>query len=128
MKRKSEPKAPANLYELFGVCTPEQAKAISEIDDIVLDLVLLSLGRDDLKTIKKSTAPFETFEIGVALCEALGLPTGTWLPVHFHGPVPVIVWEAEELKVIQGKSVAELQGIVDALARYSGRSDLVRML
>lgn len=128
MREKSEPKAPIDLYKLLGVCTPEQDKAISEINEIVLDLILLSLGTEDLKTIKKSALPFETIEIGVAVCEALGLPTGTWLPVHFHGPVPVIAWEAEEWKVLQCRSVAELQGIVDGLRRYRGRSGLVKLI
>jgi len=127
MTANSERKA-VDLYRLFGVCTPEQAKAISEIDEIMLDLVLLSLNTNDMKAIRKSASPFETFELGVPICETLGLSAGTWVPVHFHGPVPVIAWDDEELRTLQGKSVAELKGIVAALRRYRGHSGLVTLI
>jgi len=127
MKANSERKA-VDLYRLFGVCTPEQEKAISEIDEIVLDLILLSLNTNDMKAIKKSALPFETFELAVAICEALGLPAGTWMIVAFDGPAPVVSWDSEELTVMKSKSVAELQGAVAALRRYRGRSGLVKLL
>jgi len=128
MKEKSERKAPINLYRLFGVSTPEQHKAISGIDEIVLDLILLSLDTKSVEAITKPAMPFETFELGVAICETIGLPTGIWVTVAFQDPAPVISWTDEELTVMKSKSVAELQSAVAALRQYRGRSDLVKKL
>ena len=93
MKKHSKRRTPINLYQLFGVCTLEQDKAISKINELLLELILRSLDANGQMGVTNSRSAFEMFELDKAICDTLGLPTKTWMMVYFDGPRPVISWE-----------------------------------
>ena len=78
--------------------------------------------------VTKSKSAFEMFELGKTICDTLGLPTKTWMMVYFDGPRPVISWEENDMRTIQGKTAVELQADASELEQHRGRSDLVRLL
>jgi hypothetical protein len=128
MKKNSKRSTPVNLYQLLGVCTPERDKAISKINELLLELILRSLDANGQMGVTKSRSAFEMFKLDKAICDTLGLPMKTWMMVYFDGPRPVISWEENDMRTIQGKTGAELEGNVIELERYRRRSDLVRMI
>ena len=128
MKKNSKCGTPIDLYQLFGVCTLEQDKAISKINELLFELILRSLDANGQMGVTKSKSAFEMFELGKTICDTLGLPTKTWMMVYFDGPRPVISWEENDLRTIQDKTGAELEGNAVELERYRRRSDLVRLL
>ena len=128
MKKNSKRSTPVNLYQLLGVCTPEQDKAISKINELLLELILRSLDANGQMGVTKSRSAFEMFELGKTICDTIGLPMKTWMMVYFDGPRPVISWEENDLRAIEGKTGAELEGNAVELERYRGRSDLVKLL
>jgi hypothetical protein len=128
MKENSKRSTPVNLYQLLGVCTPEQDKAISKIYALLLELILRSLDANGQMGVTKSKSAFEMFELGKTICDTLGLPTKTWMMVYFDGSRPVISWEENDMRTIQGKTAIELQDNAVKLERYRRRSDLVRLL
>jgi hypothetical protein len=128
MKKNSKRGTPVNLYRLFGICTPEQDEAISKINELLLELILRSLDANGQMGVTKSRSAFEMFELDKAICDTLGLPMKTWMMVYFDGPRPVISWEENDLRAIEGKTAIELQDNAVELERYRRRSDLVRLL
>jgi hypothetical protein len=128
MKKNSRRSTPVNLYQLFGVCTLEQDKAISKINELLFELILRSLDANGQMGVTKSKSAFEMFELGKTICDTLGLQTKTWMMVYFDGPRPIISWEENDLRTIQGKTGAELEGNAVELERYRSRSDLVRLI
>ena len=128
MKKNSKRRTPVNLYQLLGVFTPEQDKAISKINELLLELILRSLDANGQMGDTKSRSAFEMFELDKAICDTLGLPMKTWMMVYFDGPRPVISWEENDLRTIQGKTAIELQDTAIELERYRRRSDLVRLI
>jgi hypothetical protein len=128
MKKNSKRSTPVNLYQLFGVCTLEQDKAISKINELLFELILRSLDANGQMGVTKSKSAFEMFEFGKAICDTLGLPMKTWMLVYFDGPRPVVSWKENDLRTIQSKTGAELEGNVIELERYRKRSDLVRLI
>jgi hypothetical protein len=128
MKKNSRHSTPVNLYQLFGVCTLEQDKAISKINELLFELILRSLDANGQMGVTKSKSAFEMFELDKAICDILGLSTKTWMMVYFDGPRPVISWEETDLRTIQGKTGAELEGNAVELERHRWRADLVRLI
>ena len=128
MKKNSRRSTPVNLYQLFGVCTLEQDKAISKINELLFELILRSLDANGQMGVTKSKSAFEMFELDKVICDTLGLPMKTWMMVYFDGPRPIISWEENDLRTIQGKTGAELEGNAVELERYRRRSDLVKLL
>jgi hypothetical protein len=119
---------PIDLYQLFGVCTLEQDKAISKINELLFELILRSLDANGQMGVTKSRSAFEMFELDKAICDTLGLPMKTWMMVYFDGPRPVISWEENDMRTIQGKAAIELQDNAVELERYRRRSDLVKLV
>src|ERR1019366_5910501 len=128
MKKNCKRGTPIDLYRLFGVCTPEQDKAISKIYALLLELILRSLDANGQMGVTKSKSAFEMFELGKTICDILGLSTKTWMMVYFDGPRPVISWEENDMRTIQRKTAIELQADASELEQHRGRSDLVRLL
>ena len=128
MKKNSKRSTPVNLYQLFGVCTLEQDKAISKINELLFELILRSLDANGQMGVTKSRSAFEMFELDKAICDILSLSTKSWMMVYFDGPRPVISWEENDMRTIQGKTAIELQDNAVELERYRRRSDLVRLL
>lgn len=128
MKEHSKRSTPLNLYQLFGVCTPERDKAISKINELLFELILRSLDANGQMGVTKPRSAFEMFELGKTICDTLGLPMKTWMMVYFDGPRPVISWAENDLRTIQGKTAIKLQDNAIELERYRRRSDLVRLL
>ena len=128
MKKNCKRSTPIDLYRLFGVCTPEQDKAIAKINELLFELILRSLDANGQMGVTKSRSAFEMFELGKTICDILGLSTKTWMMVYFDGPRPVIAWEENDMRTIQGKTAIELQDNAVKLERYRRRSDLVRLL
>ena len=128
MKKSSTRRTPVNLYQLFGVCTLEQDRAISKINELLFELILRSLDANGQMGVTKSRSAFEMFELGKTICDTLGLSTKTWMMVYFDGSRPVISWEENDMRTIQSKTGAELEGNAVELERYRRRSDLVRLL
>src|ERR1035437_4328367 len=98
MKKNFKRSTPVNLYQLFVVCTPEQDKAISKINELLLELILRSLDANGQMGVTKSRSAFEMFELGKTICDTLGLSTKTWMMVYFNGSCPVISWEENDLQ------------------------------
>jgi hypothetical protein len=128
MKKNSKRRTPINLYRLFGICTPEQDKAIAKINELLFELILRSLDANGQMGVTKSRSAFEMFELDKAICDTLGLPMKTLMMVYFDGPRPVISWEENDLRAIEGKTAIELQDTAIELERYRRRSDLVKLL
>ena len=128
MKENSKRSTPVNLYQLLGVCTPEQDRAISKINELLFELILRSLDANGQIGVTKSKSAFEMFELEKVICDTLGLSTKAWMMVYFDGPRPVISWEENDMRAIQGKTAIELQDNAVELERYRGRSDLVKLL
>jgi hypothetical protein len=128
MKKNFKGTIPVDLYRLFGVCTPEQDRAISKIYALLLELILRSLDANGQMGVTKSGSYFEMFELDKVICDTLGLSTKTWMMVYFDGSRPVISWEENDMRTIQGKTAIELQDNAVKLERYRRRSDLVRLL
>jgi hypothetical protein len=128
MKKNSRRSTLVNLYQLLGVCTPEQGKAISKINELLFELILRSLDANGQMGVTKSRSAFEMCELDKAICDTLGLPMKTRMMVYFDGPRPVISWEENDMRTIQGKTAIELQDTAIELERYRRRSDLVRLL
>ena len=128
MKKNSRRSTPVNLYQLFGVCTLEQDKAISKINELLFELILRSLDANGQMGVTKSRSAFEMFELGKTICDIFGLPPKTWVMVYFDGPRPVVSWGENDLRTIQSKTGAELEGNAIELERYRKRSDLVRLI
>src|ERR1035437_8106086 len=128
MKKNSRRSTPVNLYQLLGVCTPEQDKAISKIYALLFELILRSLDANGQMGVTKSRSAFGMFELGTTVCDILCVSARTWMMVYFDGPRPVIAWEENDLRAIEGKTGAELEGNAIELERYRRRSDLVRLL
>jgi hypothetical protein len=76
----------------------------------------------------KSRSAFEMFELDEAICDILGLSTKSLMMLYFDGTRPVISWEENDRRTIQGKTAVELQANASELERHRGRFDLVRML
>src|ERR1035437_10118809 len=93
MKKNSRHSTPVNLYQLFGVCTLEQDKAISKINEFLFELILRSLDANGHMGVTKSKSAFEMFELGKTICDIFGLPPKTWVMVYFDGQRPVVSWE-----------------------------------
>jgi hypothetical protein len=128
MKKNCKGGTPIDLYRLFGVCTREQDKAISKINELLFELILRSLDANGQMGVTKSKSAFEMFELDKAICDTLGLPMKTWMMVYFDGPRAVISWEENDMRTIQGKTAIELQTNAIELERYRRRSDLVRLI
>jgi hypothetical protein len=128
MKKNCKRSTPIDLYRLFGVCTPEQDKAISKINELLLELILRSLDANGQMGDTKSRSAFERFELDEAICDILGLSTKSLMMLYFDGTRPVISWEENDRRTIQGKTAVELQANASELERHRGRFDLVRML
>ena len=128
MKKNCKRGTPIDLHRLFGVCTPEQEKAISKINELLLEMILRSLDANGQMGVTKSRSAFEMFKLGKTICDTLGLSTKTWMMIYFDGPRLVISWEENDLRTIQGKTAIELQDNAVELERYRGRSDLVKLL
>jgi hypothetical protein len=128
MKKNSRRSTPVNLYQLFGVFTPEQDKAISKINELLFELILRSLDANGHMGVTKSKSAFEMFELGKTICDIFGLSTKSLMMLYFDGTRPVISWEENDMRTIQGKTGAELEGDAVELERYRRRSDLVRLL
>src|ERR1035441_5875815 len=109
MKKHSKRRTPINLYQLFGVCTLEQDKAISKINELLLELILRSLDANGQMGVTNSRSAFEMFELDKTICDILGLSTKTWMMVYFDGPRPIISWEENDMRTIQRKTGIELQ-------------------
>ena len=78
MKENSRRSTPVNLYQLFGVFTPEQDKAISKINELLFELILRSLDANGQMGVTKSRSAFEMFKLGKTICDIFGLPPPTW--------------------------------------------------
>ena len=118
MKKNSKRGTPIDLFRLFGVCTPEQDRAISKIYALLLELILRSLDANGQMGVTKSRSAFEMFDLDKAICDTLGLPMKTWMMVYFDSTRPVISWEENDLRTIQGKTGAELEGNAVELERH----------
>ena len=79
MKKSSTRRTPVNLYQLFGVCTLEQDRAISKINELLFELILRSLDANGQMGVTKSRSAFEMFELGKTICDTIGLPMKTWI-------------------------------------------------
>jgi hypothetical protein len=118
MKENSKRSTPVNLYQLLGVFTPEQDKAISKIYALLLELILRSLDANGQMGVTKSRSAFEMFKLGKTICDIFGLPPKTWVMIYFDGQRPVVSWEENDLRTIQSKTGAELEGNAIELERY----------
>jgi hypothetical protein len=128
MKKNFKGTIPIDLYRLFGVFTSQQDKTISKINELLFELILRSLDANGHMGVTKSRSAFEMFELGKTICDIFGLPPKTWMMVYFDGPRPVVSWEENDLRTIQSKTGAELEGNAIELERHRERSDLVRLL
>jgi hypothetical protein len=128
MKKNFKGTIPIDLYRLFGVYTSQQDKAISKINDVLLELILRSLDANGQMGVTKSKSAFEMFELEKVICDIFGFSPKTWVMVYFDGPRLVVSWEENDRRAMQGKTAIELQANAVQLERHRGRADLVRLV
>src|ERR1017187_8407350 len=83
MEKNFKRRTSINLYQLFGVSTLEQDKAISKINELLLELILRSLDANGQIGVTKSKPAFEMFELEKFICNPLRLSTKAWTMASF---------------------------------------------
>jgi hypothetical protein len=97
-----------------GAPNSDQLKAFGVITDILHEITLRRL-----KTIANWEAlvrnhPFLLFELSADLCYILGLKDGCWIMFELSGGCPTILFEDNDMHVLQHKGAAALE---DAASR-----------
>jgi hypothetical protein len=95
---------------------PINSRPLGAITDILHEIVLRRLTAIANREALVRSHPFLLFELSADLCYILGLKNGCWIMFELSGGCPTILFEDNDMHVLQHKGAAQLE---EAASRLS---------